>query len=76
MTGFFNGCGFTRFVMIQGVAGAFLIRIPVSWLMSRRVPVSLFHVGLATPASSFVQCILCGIYFVMTKDRLRRRTQA
>ena len=74
MTGFFNGCGYTRFVMLQGIAGAFLIRIPVSWMMSRRVPVSLFHVGLATPASSFVQCVLCIVYFLMIKDRLNHRS--
>jgi len=31
--------------------------------MSRMVPVNLFHIGLATPASSLLQTILCVIYF-------------
>lgn len=44
--GYFNGCGRTAFVMIQGIAGAFLVRIPVSWMMSRVQPVSLFGVGV------------------------------
>lgn len=69
--GYFNGCSCTTFVMIQGIIGAFCVRLPVSWWMSKRVPVSLFHIGLATPASTLVQIILCGIYFI---NMLRRQT--
>ncbi|MDO5010419.1 MAG: MATE family efflux transporter, partial [Intestinibacter bartlettii] len=54
IVGFFNGCGRTTFVMIQGIVGAFLVRIPVSLLMSKVEPVSLFNVGLATPTSTVV----------------------
>ena len=57
--GFFNGLGMTRFVMAQGIIGSFLVRIPVAFLMSREVPVSMFHVGLATPCSTVLQVILC-----------------
>jgi putative MATE family efflux protein len=60
-TGFFNGIGLTRFVMVQGITGAFGVRVPVSFIMSRQRPVSLFNIGLATPASSLVQMILCFI---------------
>lgn len=67
--GFFNGMERTRFVMIQGIAGAFLIRIPVAFLMSRQVPVSLFHVGLATPCSTVLQITMCFIYFVALHRR-------
>lgn len=62
--GYFNGCGRTAFVMLQGIAGAFLVRIPVSFLMSRLEPVSLFRIGLATPASTVVQILLCTGYFI------------
>ena len=55
----------TRFVMIQGIIGAFLVRIPVAFLMSRQVPVSMFHIGLATPCSTIIQVILCLIWFRM-----------
>lgn len=61
--GYFNGCGKTTFVMAQGIIGAFLVRIPVSYLMSRRTPVSLFHVGLATPCSTTVQILLFLWYY-------------
>ena len=56
--GFYNGIGMTRFVMLQGIVSAFCVRVPVSWLMSRRVPVSLFHIGLATPCSSALQILM------------------
>lgn len=61
--GYFNGCGRTTFVMLQGIAAAFLIRIPVSYLMSRAEPVTLFGVGLAIPMSTVVGIMLCGGYF-------------
>ena len=67
--GYFNGLGRTRFVMAQSIAGAFGVRIPVSYLMSRQTPVSLFHVGLATPCSTFVQIILCFLYFFLLKRK-------
>lgn len=63
MTGYFNGFGKTIFVMVQGILGAFFVRIPVSVVMSRIPGVSLFMVGLATPASTVVQLVLCGFYF-------------
>lgn len=67
--GYFNGCSRTTFVMAQGIIGAFGVRLPVSWFMSRQAQVTLFHIGLATPASSLVQIILCGGYFVILMCR-------
>lgn len=61
--GFFNGCGKTVFVMLQGVIGAFCVRIPVVYLMSALPGATLFHVGLGTPASSLVQIALCLLYY-------------
>lgn len=67
--GFFNGLGLTRFVMIQGIVGAFCVRVPVSFLMSRQTPVSLFHIGLATPCSTTVQIILCAACLLYANRR-------
>ena len=67
--GFFNGIGMTRFVMIQGVIGAFLVRIPIAFLMSREVPVSMFHIGLATPCSTVLQVIMCLICFMAANKK-------
>ena len=71
--GFFNGIGMTRFVMLQGIAGAFLVRIPVAFLMSREVPVSMFHIGLATPCSTVLQVLLCLICFRAANRRYALR---
>ncbi len=62
-TGYFNGCGNTTFVMIQGIIGGILVRLPVSWIMSKITPVSLFRIGLSTPMSTIVQIILCISFF-------------
>ena len=69
--GYFNGCSSTTFVMLQGIIGAFGVRVPVSWFMSRQANVSLFRIGLATPASTVIQIILCGIYFAVLLRRQR-----
>ena len=68
--GYFTGCGMTTFVMLQGIAGAFLIRVPLSMLFSRIEPVSLFRIGLATPCSSFVQNALCFWYLLRCRKKL------
>lgn len=47
------------FVMIQGLAGSFAARIPVSYLMSRIPGISLFGIGLAVPVSTMLQIVLC-----------------
>ena len=70
--GYFNGCGKTVFVLLQGLVGAFLIRIPISYLMSRMTPPSLFLVGLGTPCSTVIQISMCLIYLLY----LRRREKA
>lgn len=70
--GYFNGLGKTFFVMVQGIVGAFLVRIPVAFFVSRLSGVTLFHIGLATPCSTAVQIVLCVGYYLL----LRRREPA
>ncbi len=66
--GYYNGCGNTFFVMVQGLIGAFCVRIPVVLLMSRIAEANLFYIGLGTPASTLVQIILCvGFMLYQTK---------
>ena len=57
--GFFNGMELTTFVMAQGIIGAFFVRVPISFIMSRIEPISLFRIGLATPCSTVLQILLC-----------------
>jgi putative MATE family efflux protein len=69
LLGFFNGLGKTRFVMAQGIIGAFGVRVPVSFMMSRIIPVSLFKIGLATPCSTVVQIAMCLIFMMYLKKK-------
>ena len=48
--------------MIQGLVSAFGVRVPVSYLMSRVRPVSLFKIGLATPCSSLLQIVMSFLF--------------
>lgn len=67
--GFFNGMEYTGFVMFQGIAGAFFVRIPVAFIMSRQIPVSLFRVGLATPCSTLLQITMCFVCFIIWRRK-------
>ena len=68
--GYFNGLGETGFVMLQGIAAAFLIRIPVAWWMSR-VSGRLFYIGLGVPLSTVAQILACFGYLAWLKKRER-----
>jgi Na+-driven multidrug efflux pump len=69
--GYFNGCGRSIPVMIQGITSAFLIRIPVSIFMSKLPNASLMMVGLATPITT-----VYGIIFFMTAfARLKKKSK-
>ncbi len=67
--GFFNGLGITKFVMVQGILGAFCVRVPASYFLSKLVPVTLFKIGLATPMSTSMQILMCFgcLYYVKTR---------
>lgn len=70
--GYYNGCGSTFFVMIQGIIGAIGVRVPAVFLISQLPDVTLFQIGLATPLSSIVQIILCIIMFFYIKNKTQR----
>lgn len=71
--GFYNGVDQTVFVMIQGIVGAFCVRIPIAYYMSQQRPVSLFHIGLVTPCSTIIQILLCLIVFPHVQTILKER---
>ncbi len=69
--GFYNGIGQTKFVMLQGICGAFLVRVPLSFLFSKIEPLSIFRIGLATPSSSILQIILCLVFLLHVRKRIK-----
>ena len=64
--GFYNGLGYTGFVMLQGISAAFLIRIPFAWMMCRLTG-RLFYIGLGIPCSTVFQILLCFAFFAYIK---------
>ncbi|MCI5595211.1 MAG: hypothetical protein MR380_00560 [Lachnospiraceae bacterium] len=72
--GYFNGCGRSIPVMIQGITSAFCIRIPVSVFMSRLANTSLTLVGLATPITTIYGIFFFIICFLILKPG-RPKTQ-
>lgn len=70
--GYFNGREKTLFVMLQGFIGAYLVRLPIVYMMSKMQGVTLFEIGLGTPASSLIQISLCvAFYWYINKHRQR-----
>lgn len=66
--GYFNGCGKTVYVMIQGITSSFLFRVPLSWLFARIPGATLTTIGFAAPIATvygIVFCIVC--YFLMER---------
>ena len=61
--GYFNGHSRTLFVMAQGLAQSFLIRLPLSYIMSIQPEASLTGIGLAAPAATVFGIMLCFIYY-------------
>ena len=57
--GYYNGIEKTKFVMLQGICGAFLVRIPFAFLMQKLGNDSLFLIGMAIPCSTVLQILMC-----------------
>jgi Na+-driven multidrug efflux pump len=62
--GYYNGCGKTTFVMIQGIMAAFLVRIPYCYFMSKSVHFSMFLTGFASPLATGLSVIVSAAYFI------------
>lgn len=62
MNAFFSGCGHSSFAMIHSLLATFGIRIPVSFLLSNTVEVSLYTMGFAAPSASILSILMCFIY--------------
>lgn len=75
LLGFFNGLGHSTFVMIQGLAGAFIVRIPVVLLISKLNGVGMLHLGIGSATATCVT-LLMGIvfYFVKIKKEIKAKS--
>ena len=62
MTSMFTGFGQSGFSMINDLSSAFLVRIPITYFVSKMAGATLFQIGLASPIASVFSVILCLLY--------------
>ncbi|MCM1304936.1 MAG: MATE family efflux transporter, partial [Butyrivibrio sp.] len=61
--GYYNGHSKTLFVMLQGLAQTFIVRLPVSYIMSIQPDASLAMIGLAAPCATIFGIVINLLYF-------------
>ena len=62
--GYYNGHSKTLFVMMQGLAQTFIVRLPMSYFMSIQPEASLTMIGLAAPCATVFGIVINLLYFV------------
>lgn len=61
--GYFSGYNKTIFVMIQGIAQTFIVRLPMAYIMSIQPNPSLMLIGLAGPSATLFGILINIIYY-------------
>lgn len=62
LSSMFTGCGKSTFTMLQDLASTFLVRVPVTYFVSRIAGATLFQIGLAAPVASIMGIAMCLVY--------------
>ena len=66
--GYYNGHAKTGFVMFQGIAQSFIVRLPMAYFMSIRPGANLTGIGLAAPSATIFGILLnLGYYIYLNK---------
>ena len=63
--GYYNGHSRTLFVMLQGIAQTFIVRLPMSYIMSIQPNASLTMIGLAAPCATVFGIVINIIYYIV-----------
>ena len=69
--GYYNGHSRTLFVMLQGIAQTFIVRLPMSYFMSIRPDASLTMIGLAAPCATIFGIVINLVYFVKVNREMK-----
>ena len=70
--GYCNGHSKTLFVMLQGIAQTFIVRLPMSYFMSIQHDASLTMIGLAAPCATVFGIVINLIYFVKVNREMKQ----
>lgn len=68
--GYLNGGGYTMFTMVHSLIATFILRIPLTLLISKMSGITLFHMGIASPLASMSSVIMCVIYIHRLNKKL------
>lgn len=71
--GYFNGHNQTLFVMCQGIAQTFLVRLPLSYAMSIKPDASLKNIGLAAPAATVFGIVINVVFYIICTNRMKKK---
>ncbi|MDE7233122.1 MAG: MATE family efflux transporter, partial [Lachnospiraceae bacterium] len=71
--GYYNGHSKTLFVMLQGLAQTFMVRLPMSYFMSIQPDASLTMIGLAAPCATVFGIVINVLYFVKLSQEMKPR---
>ena len=69
---FFSGCGHTAFPVVHSVIATFLVRIPMSYYLSKLPNATMFEVGFAAPLASLLSVIMCIFYYKTGRWRINK----
>ena len=72
--GYYNGHNQTLFVMLQGMAQSFLVRLPMAYVMSHLMPDSLVYIGAAAPVATVFGIVINMVYFLYFSRRELMKT--
>ncbi|MDE6749951.1 MAG: MATE family efflux transporter [Lachnospiraceae bacterium] len=72
--GYYNGHSKTLFVMLQGIAQTFIVRLPMSYFMSIQLDASLTMIGLAAPCATIFRIVINLIYFIVVSRENKYRS--
>ena len=72
--GYYNGHNKTLFVLFQGIAQSFLVRLPMAFAMSRLMPDSLVYLGVSAPTATVFRIIINLVYFLIYSPKALKST--
>ena len=72
--GYYNGHSRTLFVMLQGIAQTFIVRLPMSYIMSIQPGASLTMIGLAAPCATVFGIVINVTYFAVLNREKRKNS--
>lgn len=70
--GYFNGHGLTLFVMLQGIAQSFIVRLPMSYFMSIKENASLMEIGFAAPSATVFGILINLVFYIIYNKKQRK----